>query len=665
MIFTNLTLNNIGPYKGKHEFNLKPEMDGVKSKPVILFGGLNGAGKTQILESIKLVLYGSASIGTRVTLTKYHNLLKRRTHKSKKTGVTENSASIVLEFDHNFIGRTEHYVVIRSWNIDNGKVKEKLVVNKDGEPLNDLLMDQWQDFLKELVPPGLSNLFFFDGEKIKDILRQKGKIDQYIKEALGALLGLDTIDQLQSDLNLLAARQTREMGGDDSLADNLQFAQENLVKLNEKRKDLVDEIEESKNNVDILKSDIERLDVQLSNMGGTFAKKRTSNKEKLNIVESELTGVKDQISNLLTETIPFALCPSISKNLLNRLELERDYEEKVAVSKVVDEFASKIKKEYKSDSKKLNKIMTKVSKEYSVDEDKFESRHDISKSERNMIKNWINDANNRSAKKLENLCNQYESLNRESEELSRSIDRAPPEKALSELVKDLGIKSERIGKSEENIEALNYELQDIINQISDNNRKIEIIEKKLDDKSDVVEQISLNRKVKAVLGEFFDDRSERKLEELEMNILSAFIALARKDRTTDRIKIDPKTMEIMMYDSFDSRLYVRDLSAGEQQVFAISILWALAKTADRPLPFIVDTPLSRLDSAHRSTLVNNFLSRASHQIFVLSTDTEIDKEYYEALEPHVSRAYHLNYNEDKASTEASPGYFWEDGGVKA
>ena len=178
------------------------------------------------------------------------------------------------------------------------------------------------------------------------------------------------------------------MGGDDSLADNLQFAQENLVKLNEKKKDLVDEIEESKNNVDILKSDIERLDVQLSNMGGTFAKKRTSNKEKLNIVESELTGVKDQISNLLTETIPFALCPSISKNLLKRLELERDYEEKVAVSKVVDEFASKIKKKNTSQiQKKLDKIMTKVSKEYSVDEDSFESRHDISKSERNMIKN--------------------------------------------------------------------------------------------------------------------------------------------------------------------------------------------------------------------------------------------------------------------------------------
>ena len=665
MIFTNLALNNIGPYRGKHEFNLKPEVDGVNSKPVILFGGLNGAGKTQILESIKLVLYGSASIGTRVTLTKYHDLLKRRTHKSKKTGITENSASIILEFDHNFIGRTEHYTVIRSWNIDNGKVKEKLVVNKDGEPLNDLLMDQWQDFLKELVPPGLSNLFFFDGEKIKDILRQKGKIDQYIKEALGALLGLDTIDQLQSDLNLLAARQTKEMGGDSTLADNLQFAQENMGKLNDQMKDLKDEIEQNTSNVDGLKRDIERLEDQLSSLGGVFAEKRTSNKEKLTIVESELDGIKDQISQLLTETIPFALCPSISKSLLKRLDSEQDFEEKIAVSKVVDEFASKIKKEYKTDSKKLDKIVSKVSKEYAVDETEFQSRHDISKSDRDMMKNWIEDANNRAAKNLTTLCNQFESLSIESKSLSRSIGRAPPEKALSELVRDLGIKSEEVGKSEETIEALNYELQDVINQIADNDRKIEIIEKKLDDKSDVIEQIGLNRKVKAVLAEFFDDRSERKLEELEMNILSAFIALARKDRTTDKIKIDPKTMEILMYDSFDSRIHVADLSAGEQQVFAISILWALAKTADRPLPFIVDTPLSRLDSAHRGTLVNNFLSRASHQIFVLSTDTEIDKEYYEALQPHVSRAYHLNFNEDKASTEASPGYFWEDGGVKA
>ena len=68
------------------------------------------------------------------------------------------------------------------------------------------------------------------------------------------------------------------------------------------------------------------------------------------------------------------------KNLLKRLELERDYEEKVAVSKVVDEFASKIKKEYKSDSK-LNKIMTKVVKNIPLMKTSL-NLGDISKSEK-------------------------------------------------------------------------------------------------------------------------------------------------------------------------------------------------------------------------------------------------------------------------------------------
>lgn len=665
MIFTNLTLNNIGPYKGKHEFNLKPEVDGVNSKPVILFGGLNGAGKTQLLEGIKLVLYGSASMGTRVPISKYHQLLKRRTHTSKKTGVAESSASIILNFDHNFIGRTEHYTVIRSWNIDGNRVKENLIVKKDGEPLSDLLMEQWQDFLKELVPPGLSNLFFFDGEKIKEILRQKGKIDHYIKEALGALLGLDTIEQLQSDLNLLAARQTKEMGGDNTLADNLQFAQENLITSKEERSELQNEIEEHLKLIQSRKRDIEGLETQLSNMGGSFAEKRTSNKEKLLLIETELDGVKDQISQLLTETIPFALCPSISKSLVKRLDKEQEFEEKKAVSNVIDEFADKIKKEYKTKSVKLNKAVDKISKDYKLSDSEFEIIHDISNSDRNMMKQWIRDGKNRAAKSLKSLCNQFESLSRQSESLSLSLERAPPEKALSKIVKDLTIKSEDVGKLEENVETLEYELQEVENRISDNDRKIEIIEDKLDSKSDVIEQIGLNRKVKAVLSEFFDDRSERKIEELEMNVLSAMISLFRKDSITNKIKIDPQTMEIQMFDKFDTKIEVGDLSAGEQQVFAISILWALAKTADRPLPFIVDTPLSRLDSAHRGTLVNNFLTKASHQIFVLSTDTEIDKEYYAALQPHISRAYHLDYNEDSASTEASPGYFWEDGGVKA
>jgi len=45
---------------------------------------------------------------------------------------------------------------------------------------------------------------------------------------------------------------------------------------------------------------------------------------------------------------------------------------------------------------------------------------------------------------------------------------------------------------------------------------------------------------------------------------------------------------------------------------------------------------------------------------VLSTDTEVDLEYYNLLQPYVSQAYHLEYDEEFSKTEVQSGYFWEN-----
>jgi len=103
-----------------------------------------------------------------------------------------------------------------------------------------------------------------------------------------------------------------------------------------------------------------------------------------------------------------------------------------------------------------------------------------------------------------------------------------------------------------------------------------------------------------------------------------------------------------------------DLSAGERQIFATAMLWALADISERPLPFIVDTPLGRLDKPHRESLIQNFFPEAAHQVMVFSTDTEIDTQYYDDLSDDVSQAYHLDYNEREGYTEVSDGYFWSD-----
>ena len=58
MIFQTLVLQNFGPYHGRHRLNLGPNSVGTANQPIILIGGLNGGGKTTLMDALRLVLYG-------------------------------------------------------------------------------------------------------------------------------------------------------------------------------------------------------------------------------------------------------------------------------------------------------------------------------------------------------------------------------------------------------------------------------------------------------------------------------------------------------------------------------------------------------------------------------------------------------------------------------
>ena len=136
--------------------------------------------------------------------------------------------------------------------------------------------------------------------------------------------------------------------------------------------------------------------------------------------------------------------------------------------------------------------------------------------------------------------------------------------------------------------------------------------------------------------------------------------LCRKKDSLRTVKIDSKDFSITLCDRHNRPLPKAQLSAGEKQIYAISMLWALGKTSGRPLPTIIDTPLARLDSDHRRLLVENYFPLASHQVIILSTDTEVDQGYFEELRPAVARAYHLDFDQTESSTVVKQGYFWRD-----
>lgn len=70
---------------------------------------------------------------------------------------------------------------------------------------------------------------------------------------------------------------------------------------------------------------------------------------------------------------------------------------------------------------------------------------------------------------------------------------------------------------------------------------------------------------------------------------------------------------------------------------------------------------ARLDGKDRDHLVERYFPHASHQVIVLSTDTEIDRRYFDQLQPRIARAYHLDYDDQKKVTVAEEGYFWGNG----
>ena len=76
-------------------------------------------------------------------------------------------------------------------------------------------------------------------------------------------------------------------------------------------------------------------------------------------------------------------------------------------------------------------------------------------------------------------------------------------------------------------------------------------------------------------------------------------------------------------------------------MFAIATLWALREVSGRPLPVIIDTPLSRLDEEHRRTMLAEFIPQVAQQVIVLATESEIDDKEYAFLQPAIAHAYLL------------------------
>ena len=150
---------------------------------------------------------------------------------------------------------------------------------------------------------------------------------------------------------------------------------------------------------------------------------------------------------------------------------------------------------------------------------------------------------------------------------------------------------------------------------------------------------------------------ERKADLLAGTMTDCYKKLANKKNLVSKIIMDGKTLDLHYINDEGDEVAKKRLSAGEKQLMVISLLWALAICSKKKLPVIIDTPLSRLDSIHRQALIKTYFPNASAQTIILSTDSEIDENYYDLIKENVGDKFTLIYSDLTKRTAIKRGYF--------
>lgn len=660
MILTRVLVDNFGLFEGRSEIDVTPKPGA--NAPIILFAGMNGAGKTTFLEAVQLALYGRAALGNRVRQIDYELHLQNRIHRPADPAAKQDRAAVGVEFSFASAGVKHHYRILRSWTVKNGTgTTESLQVERDGKQLEDLEEKYFQDFVRELIPPGISQLFFFDGEKIQRIADDDE--DLLITESIKSLLGLDLVERLKGDLQILRDRQSAQQGASDAanlktLAETeLADAQEELRLLRERSADLTTELHGCDNEIALGKQGLSRV-------GGQFASGRDSLIDSQARLKAELQSTEKRIRELAETALPFAFCPKLSKRLLWQLEEERKSQENHFFAERANRTLVHVRAALEEqnltpkDWRLAEQILGKFSDE--VDSAKCDTKeliHLVSVEAHFRIQACLCDTR---VDELRELGAGLESTTRDLQKAQGRLKQIPEDDALrpavdrlTQAVSDQARVAQQLGAVEEQMKTLAGRCQAL-------SRDINKLQEKIDSSEHFAKRVELLERCRGALDIYQEKLTRAKIEQLERETTECFQRLLRKEDLVKQIGITADTCHVSLLDQAGRVLPKSSLSAGEKQMYAVAVLWGLAKTSGRQLPLIIDTPLGRLDSKHRDNLVENYFPQAAQQVIILSTDTEIDQSYYCALRPTISRSYRLDFDPVAVKTRVLDGYFWRE-----
>jgi len=659
VILDQLVLHNVGTFAGRHTIELTPPKS---SKPIVLIGGLNGAGKTTVLEAIHLVLYGPLAQVSGRRNSGYENYLRSLIHR----GASEtDGAALELTFHAHQEGVEREYWVRRSWRSTGSSIREILLVSVDGRH-DAALTSTWNEHIEAFLPKGIAGLFFFDGEQI-EALADLDRSQEVLSSALASLLGLDLVDRLSTDLAVLRRRhQNAQVPA--QLRQAIDERQGAVTAARQAEESASQELAGLRVEVERAEKRLFELNEAYRSAGGELVDQRVSAEETARKLRADLASSEDDLRQEMAEIAPLLQV----RGLLGEIATQADREVAAARDQMITDVLAQRDQEI-ADRLAQAKVPTAAQKELQrfLAQDRktrLENAHcpevigatAVDPAAVNHLATAALDASHR---RITDLIAKNRSIRAELEHAERVLVAIPDPEALAALVTHRQESSSHLVQKQA---ALTHAEEKLALLRQDRAKADAAYEAALDDAAkanadadDARRLVEHVDRVRSTLQDLRIAASRRHLGRISEFILDALGRLFRKEDLITKVDIEAESHVVELAGRDGLPLSADELSAGERQLLAVALLWGLARAAGQPLPVVVDTPLGRLDGSHREHLLERYFPHASHQVILLSTDTEIDKDAFERIRDNVGRAYRLIFDQSKNATSVHDGYFWE------
>ena len=713
IILTELVLQNFGPYRGEHIINLTSPSN---EQPIILFGGMNGHGKTTLIDAIRLALYGKrAQCSTRGNLS-YSDFLSQCVNRH----INDEPTSIELAFQQtlNNAPQPTEFRIHRTWTRHPKNGRDTLKICTDGLP-DAALTKAWDERIEDLLPLGISNLFLFDGEQVKELAEQD-QLPPLVVGAMRSLLGLELPDRLSTDLDVLIARK-RKASVSRQDRQKLEEIEHRLNSLNPEKRTAKQKLAAIQPRLEAAQEKLNQAEEDFLTKGGKIAAEQTQHETQLQRLQEDASNHRQALRDLAAGILPLALIHPLLKQAQPQAEQEVQHQQQLAARKQLEardrrllDFLPSLKlkptqlKQIKAFLAQEQQALTQTQIDPWLDANADDVQqlasllgHELpnpyfsdganltpltplpykgrgepnspllageGQGERFTEKYWLPSHLQQAGQRIQHLQNCQTDIDATERYLATA---AAPE-VYAKLKQQFQQAQAEVVKLSADCEQAKRELEQIKQAIARAKQELVNYSAVAIEQQTTEHILKAATKAQSTLKEFKKRLKLRKLNQLETLVTECFLYLLHKSNLVHRIQIDNETFALSLYDYDGEPIPKHRLSAGEKQLLAISLLWGLARASGRQLPVAIDTPLGRLDSAHRKNLVDRYFPQASHQVILLSTDTEIREEEVKRLRENgknraigsagtrsaIAREYLLHYDTEQRYTQIKPGYFW-------